>query len=157
MQCALLCRISLPCDAQIETLVTERLPARLPSVRALGCRRPPIVGFFGERPSFERCGSCDNCQRLTEHGADVTRDYTAEALILLQCLEASPSTALGQLVSLVRGKKLKYEPFGRKKQVHGCISQLSDSAKLFPRQLPQPHRPPPLPSACGYILPGSTL
>ena len=83
------------------------------------CRRRSILDFFGETPQFDRCGSCDNCKKRAQHGADLDRNYKDEVLILLQCLEAVPSQSMTNLLQLIRGKKLKYEPYGMKKAVHG--------------------------------------
>ena len=83
------------------------------------CRRRLILDFFGETPQFDRCGSCDNCKKWDQYGADLDRNYKNEVLILLKCLEAAPSQSMTYLLLLIRGKRLKYVPSGEKKAVHG--------------------------------------
>lgn len=50
------------------------------------CRRVLLLRFFGETPSFQRCGDCDNCQNFVTHGDDRTRDFAKAASVLLLAL-----------------------------------------------------------------------
>ena len=53
-----------------------------------GCRRREILTFFGETPPYDRCGTCDLCAAQRAHAGDLTRDFRAEAELLLTAVDA---------------------------------------------------------------------
>lgn len=49
-----------------------RLQAMIDFAESPGCRRLPLLRYFGEEPGFEQCGSCDVCREGDAGSVDVT-------------------------------------------------------------------------------------
>ncbi len=50
----------------------QRLEAMLRFAEAAGCRRPPLLQYFGEMAADDTCEMCDNCRQETSELADLT-------------------------------------------------------------------------------------
>ena len=74
----LLTQSSAP-EAQ-QKLERERLEALLAYCEHAGCRRPPLLGYLGEKHPGE-CGNCDNCLKPPD-----TWDATEAARMALSCV-----------------------------------------------------------------------
>ena len=55
----------------------------------LTCRRYFILKYFEEVPSFDRCGTCDNCVRGQKHNGDERRDFTDESMAIFRSIQAN--------------------------------------------------------------------
>lgn len=64
----------------------------------LSCRRKIILSFFNQIPSYERCGTCDNCMRLFDRKGDVSRDFTLEALFMIRPLLGGNAMSMSTLI-----------------------------------------------------------
>lgn len=73
---------------------------------AVSCRRVFILRYFGETPSYIRCGSCDTCHAHSSFADDQRRDFSLEAGALLAALQfpASRDFTATNLLAKVLGK-----------------------------------------------------
>lgn len=90
------------------------------------CRRRALVAYFGETPPFVRCGTCDNCLAAVAHAGDTTRNFRAEAEVVLT---AASFRSLGAtaLVDVIGGS---YKPKYYKEQYRehmGVVKELVDA------------------------------
>lgn len=67
-----------------------------------GCRWKALLAHFGETPSFDRCGTCDNCIRLAGFEAEKAREAAEVSVEAMRASAPVPSFAAGQLVRVKR-------------------------------------------------------
>lgn len=83
-----------------------RLQAMLDFAETLGCRRTPLLGYFGEsyEPDDEGCGQCDNCL-----GADrAEADLTLPAQKFLSCVYRTGARfGVNHIIDVLRGSRAK--------------------------------------------------
>jgi len=80
-------------------LERERLEALLAYCEQAGCRRPALLGYFGEDHPGD-CGHCDNCQDPPE-----TWDATEAARMALSCVyRTGQRFGAGHVVDVLTGK-----------------------------------------------------
>ncbi len=85
---------------------TARLQAMLRYAQAGGCRRVPLLAYFGERFEEETCGACDNCQREQAGGEKV--DLTEAAVKFLACVKATGQMfGVSHIADVLRGSQAK--------------------------------------------------
>ncbi|MDT8450121.1 MAG: DNA helicase RecQ [Wenzhouxiangellaceae bacterium] len=78
----------------------QRLDALLAYCEHAGCRRPPLLGYFGEDHPGD-CGRCDNCLSPPE-----LSDATREAQMALSCVyRTGQRFGAGHLVDVLRGRE----------------------------------------------------
>jgi ATP-dependent DNA helicase RecQ len=80
-----------------------RLDAMLQFAETRGCRRKPLLAYFGEVLEAG-CGTCDNCNRGTPQSQMI--DRTREAVLLLSCARLTDQI-FGQehLIQVLRGSR----------------------------------------------------
>jgi ATP-dependent DNA helicase RecQ len=85
---------------------TARLQAMLRYAQAAGCRRTPLLAYFGERFDDEPCGACDNCQREQAGGEKI--DLTEPARKFLDCVRATGQMfGVSHIANVLRGSQAK--------------------------------------------------
>ncbi len=112
---------------------TRRLTALIAFLETGGCRREPLLGYFGDTPAG-RCGNCDNCL-----APPVLRDATEAAQKLLSAaFRTGQRFGVQHLIDVLTGKSgEKIQKFGHDQlSVFGIGSDLSaESWKALARQL----------------------
>jgi len=79
-----------------------RLQAMLAYVETDGCRRRPLLGYFGEEVTAENCGRCDNCLA----GDHETVDLTVPAQKFLSCVVRTDQIfGAGHIIDILRGSR----------------------------------------------------
>lgn len=79
-----------------------RLDAMLAFAEASGCRRVPLLAYFGEAFDAERCEHCDNC--LVEEAAFV--DLTVPAQKFLSCVKRTGELfGMTHIIDVLRGSR----------------------------------------------------
>ncbi|HEU0038148.1 MAG TPA: DNA helicase RecQ [Verrucomicrobiae bacterium] len=80
-----------------------RLEAMIRYAEAAGCRRGPLLGYFGEEPDA-RCGHCDNC-RAGERPVELA-EVTEAAQKFLTCVQRT-GECFGptQIIGVLRGSR----------------------------------------------------
>ncbi len=69
-----------------------------------GCRRIPLITYFGEEYSETYCGMCDNCISPEVH----TDDITVSAQMFLSCAKRTGERfGAGHIIDILRGSKSK--------------------------------------------------
>jgi ATP-dependent DNA helicase RecQ len=80
-----------------------RLDALIRYAETIGCRRLPLLSYFGETPAKE-CGHCDNC-RATRNPSPLT-DVTEAARKFLSCVKRTgESFGVSHIVDVLRGSR----------------------------------------------------
>jgi len=80
------------------------LNALLGFLETEGCRRIPLLNYFGEEYSKENCGMCDNC--LTEEKE--LKDITIAAQKFLSCAKRTGERfGAGHIIDVLRGSRAK--------------------------------------------------
>ncbi|KAG7347820.1 ATP-dependent DNA helicase RecQ [Nitzschia inconspicua] len=70
------------------------------------CRRRSVLEFFQEIPPWERCGTCDVCQRsMTSDGG--VRDFSSEARLIFAAVSALQKPSMTNIVDVAKGKVLE--------------------------------------------------
>ena len=84
-----------------------RLQAMLRYAQANGCRREPLLAYFGETAP-EKCDLCDNCQSVSI-GAEVeTVDVTNSARLFVECVKQTGETfGPAHITDILRGSRNK--------------------------------------------------
>jgi ATP-dependent DNA helicase RecQ len=83
-----------------------RLQALQRFVQADGCRRGPILTYFGEDEPVERCATCDNC--VGEDDEDEGVDVTIAAQKFLSCVKRTGEIfGVSHIVQVLRGSRNK--------------------------------------------------
>lgn len=83
-----------------------RLQAMMRYARTSGCRRTPLLEYFGERFEDGSCGACDNCQRQQTDGAK--DDLTAAARKFLGCVKDTGQVfGVSHIANVLRGSQAK--------------------------------------------------
>jgi ATP-dependent DNA helicase RecQ len=78
----------------------QRLEALLGYCEQVGCRRPPLLGYFGEDHSGN-CGHCDNCQ-----SPPVLTDATEPARMALSCVyRTGQRFGAGHVIDVLVGRR----------------------------------------------------
>ncbi len=106
---------------------TARLQAMLRYAQAGGCRRTPLLAYFGERFEGEPCGACDNCQREQAGGEKI--DLTAAAVKFLGCVKDTGQIfGVSHIANVLRGSQAKKVLQRRhdRLSVHGSGREHSD-------------------------------
>jgi ATP-dependent DNA helicase RecQ len=70
-----------------------------------GCRWKALLAHFGETPSFDRCGTCDNCVRLAGFEADKAREDTAE--------QVEPVRPAAPVIAFETGQAVRVKRYGK--------------------------------------------
>ncbi len=88
----------------------NRLQTMVNWAETTGCRRQPLLAYFGEIYGAEQCGMCDNCVRP----ATAQVDLTLAAQKFLACvLQTGEKFGAGQIIQVLRGSRaqnvLKWE------------------------------------------------
>ncbi len=79
-----------------------RLQAMLAYAETDGCRRRPLLGYFGEEVAAENCGRCDNCLS----GDHETVDLTVPAQKFLSCVARTDQIfGAGHIIDILRGSR----------------------------------------------------
>lgn len=82
----------------------QQLDALVEYAESTKCRRIPLLKYFGEDYSLERCGHCDNCVTPPV----VTDDITRYAQMFLSCVKrVNESFGQNHIVEILRGSKSK--------------------------------------------------
>jgi ATP-dependent DNA helicase RecQ len=69
-----------------------------------GCRRKPLLNYFGEEYDKEDCGMCDNCLKYKDN----EQDYTEQAQKFLSCIaRTDQSFGAYHIADILRGSKAK--------------------------------------------------
>ncbi len=76
------------------------------------CRRIPLLNYFGDANTANRCGMCDNCRM--EDGKKDLDDLTIPAQMFLSCVKRTGEIfGAGHIINILRGSKsqrvLKFE------------------------------------------------
>jgi ATP-dependent DNA helicase RecQ len=67
-----------------------------------GCRRIPLITYFGEEYNETYCGMCDNCITPEQHSDDIT----VQAQMFLSCVKRTGERfGAGHIVDILRGSK----------------------------------------------------
>ncbi|KAL3828994.1 hypothetical protein ACJIZ3_017796 [Penstemon smallii] len=67
------------------------------------CRRKFLLEYFGEKCSYDKCGTCDNCTNIKKES-----DMAREAFLLLACIQACGGHwGLNLPVDVLRGSRSK--------------------------------------------------
>ncbi|NKI34982.1 DNA helicase RecQ [Wenzhouxiangella sp. XN79A] len=78
----------------------QRLEALLGYCEQVGCRRPPLLGYFGEAHPGD-CGHCDNCQSPPKLG-----DATEPARMALSCVyRTGQRFGAGHVIDVLVGRR----------------------------------------------------
>jgi ATP-dependent DNA helicase RecQ len=59
-------------EEQMRKAANGRLEALIHYAESAGCRRTPLLAYFGERFTKDNCGMCDNCQAGEKKQVDIT-------------------------------------------------------------------------------------
>ncbi len=69
-----------------------------------GCRRIPLIKYFGEEYNEPFCGMCDNCLAPEEQSEDIT----VQAQMFLSCIKRTGEKfGAGYIIDILRGSKSK--------------------------------------------------
>jgi len=69
-----------------------------------GCRRKPLLNYFGEEYDKDDCGMCDNCLKYKDN----EQDYTEQAQKFLSCIaRTEQSFGAYHIADILRGSKAK--------------------------------------------------
>ncbi|HNX24712.1 MAG TPA: DNA helicase RecQ [Spirochaetota bacterium] len=69
-----------------------------------GCRRIPLITYFGEEYTEPYCGMCDNCVSPEVHSDDIT----VQAQMFLSCVKRTGERfGAGHIIDILRGSKSK--------------------------------------------------
>ncbi|NEZ04438.1 DNA helicase RecQ [Wenzhouxiangella sp. XN201] len=144
-------------------LERERLEALLAYCEQAGCRRPALLGYFGENHPGN-CGHCDNCQDPPE-----TWDATEAARMALSCVyRTGQRFGAGHVIDVLTGKsteraeqlghdRLSTWAIGRdtdRSTWHSVLRQLLAAGYLVPD--PEGHGGLRLGADCRALLRGET-
>jgi ATP-dependent DNA helicase RecQ len=81
-----------------------RLGAMHRFAQARSCRRPPLLHYFGEERTEERCDFCDNC--TAEASEQPQTDVTAAAQKFLACVQRTRQMfGAGHIIDVLRGSR----------------------------------------------------
>ena len=96
------------------------------------CRRLALLEFFGEQPPWTQCKTCDNCISTKTNAGDLTRDFTAECMVILRsvrnCSGKGTVGALARLRHQDMGVVGSYLVLWFRSPVEGPCSQGSPSS-----------------------------
>lgn len=87
----------------------ERLRAMLDFAKGIGCRRQPLLAYFGETMTAANCGMCDNCL-ANEQTIPATEliDLTIPAQKFLSCVKRSGELfGISHIIDVLRGSRSK--------------------------------------------------
>ncbi len=80
----------------------QRLEAMLRFADAAGCRRPPLLQYFGETTEQNTCDMCDNCRQETQELADLT----IPAQKFLACVKRTGEIfGVAHIIDVLRGSR----------------------------------------------------
>lgn len=91
-------------DEQLNHRIMQHLGAMIDYCETYGCRRKPILAWFGENYLEQKCGMCDNC--LAEDSEKI--DVTVQAQKFLSAAYHSRETfGATQIIKTLRGSQAK--------------------------------------------------
>jgi ATP-dependent DNA helicase RecQ len=91
-------------DAEEKKAAMAQLNALVDYADTSGCRRIPLITYFGEEYNEVYCGMCDNCVSPEEHSDDIT----VPAQMFLSCVKRSGERfGAGHIIDILRGSKSK--------------------------------------------------
>ncbi|KAL7562380.1 hypothetical protein ACA910_020720 [Epithemia clementina (nom. ined.)] len=127
---------------QLQGQALEATKRSIKSLRAFAldsemCRRKGLLDYFGQTSPFgERCGTCDNCQRVTRFGADVKRDFgPIGARLVLYAIANTKPQGLTTLLSIMTGKEVDDYRYKGDKRV--ATKTIKEMAEKIPQQYPK--------------------
>ncbi len=83
---------------------TAQLNALVDYADTAGCRRIPLINYFGEEYTETFCGMCDNCISPEVHSDDIT----VPAQMFLSCAKRTGERfGAGHIIDILRGSKSK--------------------------------------------------
>ena len=89
-----------------------RLQAMLRYARAVGCRRVPLLSYFGEAAP-DGCSMCDNCAAHSGESQVETVDVTALARLFLECvLKTGETFGAAHITDVLRGSRARRSSSG---------------------------------------------
>jgi len=113
-----------------QVIASTQLNALVGLAETEACRRIPLLNYFGEDYSKQKCGMCDNC--LTEH--QPATDVTIPAQQFLSCIKHSGEIfGAGHIIDILRGSKSqKILKFGHQKlSTYGIGKHLSKAQWFY--------------------------
>lgn len=91
-------------DNAEKSAAVEQLTSLVDYADTPGCRRIPLIRYFGEEYNETYCGMCDNCTSADRHSDDVT----VQAQMFLSCVKRSGERfGAGHVIDILRGSKSK--------------------------------------------------
>lgn len=87
----------------------ERLRAMLDFAKGTGCRRRPLLAYFGESMTATNCGMCDNCITSEQTiSAEELVDLTIPAQKFLSCVKRTGELfGISYIIDVLRGSRSK--------------------------------------------------
>jgi len=93
------------------------------------CRRLALLEFFGEQPPWTQCKTCDNCINTKKNAGDLTRDFTAECMVILRSVDRCSGKGITKLMEEVT-RQARNTRFAAK-QLREMIAPLVDAKYLW--------------------------
>jgi len=91
-------------DCEEKKAAVTQLNALVDYADTSGCRRIPLITYFGEEYTETCCGMCDNCVSPEVHSDDIT----VEARMFLSCIKRTGERfGAGHIIDILRGSKSK--------------------------------------------------
>jgi ATP-dependent DNA helicase RecQ len=85
----------------------ERLRAMLAYAQATGCRRVPLLAYFGEKAP-DACNMCDNCVAAAGATGQATVDVSGSARLLVECVRITGGRfGAEHVVQVLRGSRAR--------------------------------------------------
>lgn len=91
-------------EGEEKKVAEKHLQALIDYMEYDGCRRKPLLNYFGEAYDKEDCGMCDNCLKYKDN----EQDYTEQAQKYLSCIaRTEQSFGAYHIADILRGSKAK--------------------------------------------------
>jgi len=91
-------------DPELNRITKHHLDAMINYAETFGCRRKPILSWFGELYDAVNCKMCDNCLREEDEKVDATVQAKKFLSAVFRCKEAYPAD---HIVKVLRGSAAK--------------------------------------------------
>lgn len=89
-------------DETEKRVAASQLEALVRFADCTGCRRVPLLKYFGEEYGAESCGMCDNCVHPPECGDNIT----VQARMFLSCVKRTGERfGAGHVIDVLRGSR----------------------------------------------------